>query len=453
MGIIKHFLVCLLLCAFSGVMAQPGDTTLNIIEKGKIKYRLEDGKNKLYTNDYRGALKAFREVLQADPDNVLARFRIAECYYELKRFDLSKKYIDEVEKGGLKKKQTKEYNFLMGKIYHRNLELDEALKYLESYKAMAKKQEIIDSEVDRYIGQCKYAKEAMKTSIDVAIENLGDNINSVNPEYSPSITADGKTMIFTSRRPDTKGGGVDKDYDHKYYEDIYITEWDEEEGEWGEAKGVPGSLNTEFHDACLNISPDGNYIYIYRNIINVTGTGDIYVSKKSKSGKWGTPKPVADKDVKINSSYFESSASMNGDDTEMFFVSDRPGGQGLADIYSIKKIGKSSWGEPVNMGAEINTPFDEKFVYVHPNGKLLFFASDGHNSLGGYDIFFSRKGDDGKWGKPENLGYPVNTVLDEKTFTITADGKTGYIGAYYKEAKGESDIFKIDCSKLNLLGE
>ncbi|MBT6029245.1 MAG: tetratricopeptide repeat protein [Crocinitomicaceae bacterium] len=442
----------LLLFFFSGlnIFSQERDTTLNIIEKGKIKYRLEDGKNKLYTYDYRGALQAFREVLQAEPSNVLAKFRIAQCYYELKRFDLSKKYIDQVTDGGLKKKMRKEFIFLKGKIYHRNEQLPEAISYLEQYKGKAKKKEVLDSEVDRFIRQCNYAEEAIKRERAIEIINFGDHVNTVNPEYSPSITADGKTMIFTSRRPDTKGGGVDLDFDHKYYEDIYVTTWDDEDEEWSASKGIPGSLNTEFHDACLNISADGKYIYIYRNILNVTRTGDIYVSKKSKSGKWGTPKPVADNNKEINSTYFESSASLTAEGNEMYFVSDRPGGNGLADIYYIKKTG-STWGEAVNLGSEINSKYDEKFVYVHPQGNLLFFSSDGVNSMGGYDIFYCKKNGEGKWGIPQNMGSPINTVLDEKTFTITADGKTGYIGAYYEGSKGESDIFKIDCSSLKLI--
>ena len=452
MGYLKYYCVMLIVFCGSVNYGQDRDTTLNIIEKGMIKYRLEDGKNKLFTYDYFGALQAFREVLQADPDNVLASFRIAECYYELKRFDLSMKYIDQVNKGKLKRKQRKEYSLLKGKIYHRNKRLDEAMVQLEEYKNSAKKKEVLDSEVDRYITQCKYAGVAMKDSIPVQIRNFGDHVNTVNPEYAPSITADGKTMIFTSRRPDTKGGGVDRQFDHKYFEDIYITTLDDSEGKWTKSKGIPGSLNTEFHDACLNISADGERIYIYRNILNVTRTGDIYVSKKSKSGKWGTPKPAADNNKEINSTYFESSASVTADGKVMYFVSDRPGGSGLADIYYIKKKGKSDWGEAVNMGPAINSKFDEKFVYVHPDGNLLFFSSDGNTSMGGYDIFYCVKGSDGKWSPAKNLGYPINTVLDEKTFTITADGKTAYIGAYYEGSLGDADIFEIDCSKLNLLG-
>ena len=207
MGILRGVLTVALTLFAIGAFAQPaGDTTLNIIEKGRIKYHLQDGRNQLNWGDHRAALKAFREVLQVDPENVMAQFSIAEAYYLLKRYPLAKKYVDKVAESDLKKKQIKEYKLLKGKIYHRSTKFDEALGYLNKYKELAKKQEIIDSEVDRYIAQCQYAKEAMKSKVDVKIENAGDNINSKNPEYSPSITPDGKTMIFTSRRADTKGG-------------------------------------------------------------------------------------------------------------------------------------------------------------------------------------------------------------------------------------------------------
>lgn len=447
----KVLFAVLLSFAFLGSWAQP-DTTLNLIEKGKVKYRLEEAKVKLINYDYRGALKGFREVLQADKENAVATYHISECYYLLKRFKLSKKYIDKVKEEDLKKSLRKNFHLMKGKIYHRNEELDKALEYLEAFKTSARKRQILDSEVDNFIQQCQNAKAAMKVPLDVAIENVGTSINTANPEYAPSVTADGKTMIFTSRRADTKGGGVDLQGDHKYFEDIYISYWDEEEEDWTEAESIPGSLNTEYHDACLSITPDGKYIYIYRNIMNVTGSGDIYISKKSKSGKWGTPKAVADKSVKINTSYMETSACQNADGTELYFLSERPGGgaKGMLDIYSIKKMGRDGWGDPVNLSA-INTKFDESFVSVHESGNYLFFASDGPKSLGGKDIFVSKKKEDGTWGEPQNLGYPINTVKDEGNFTITSDGKTAYIAAFYKGSKGERDIFKIDLSKLDLI--
>ncbi len=439
----------LILPAFAGsqLMAQ-ADTSLNIIEKGKVQYLLSDGYAKLIGRNYRGALQDFREILRMEPSNALANFRVAETYYSVQKFDLALRYIEKVNTANLRDKYKKEYYLLRGQAMHRNGKIEEALEAFKQFKVLEKKASTLkESDVELYIVQCERAKKAMENPKDVTITSLSHNINSANPEYSAFISQDQKTMIFTARRPDTKGGGVDINYDNRYYEDIYIAHWDEEENDWGKSESVPGKLNTEFHDACLGFSADGNYIYIYRNIEGATLSGDIYVSKKSRSGKWGTPKPVSD-DKKINSTYFESSASLTPDGTTMYFVSDRPKGKGMADIYKSEKIG-DEWTEPENM--DFNTEFDEKFVSIHPTGKLIFFSSEGHSSIGGHDIFVCKLQDDGTWGEPINLGYPINTVKEERTISVSQDGKTAYIGAFYDNSKGDSDIFKIDISSLGLL--
>jgi tetratricopeptide (TPR) repeat protein len=444
----KTFTLLLILISSLGSFTQPNYEDPNLIDKAKIQVKLADGKQKLYSNNYRGALLVFREVLAVDGNNSTANYRIAECHFGLNQFDKALKYATTAEK--LDPKVDKELPFLLAECNHRLENLDIAKEQYLKFKTTLSVNKAKEYAINQLIAQTDYAKEAMKNPVDVIIENLGSKINTTNPEYSASVSSDGKTLIFTSRRSDTKGGRVDEEFDHQYYEDVYISTWNEELNEWAESESIEGRLNSEFHDACLNISPDGSYIYVYRNIPRATKSGDIYISKQSKKGNWGTPKAIS-KGKNINSSYFESSASITEDEETLFFVSDRPGGKGVADIYMAKKEGRN-WGEPVNLGDSINTDLDEKFVFVHPNGKILFFSSQGHDNLGGYDIFVSHLVD-GKWRKPKNLGYPINTVGEEKTFSITKDGKTAYIASFYEDTKGGSDIYKIDISKLNLIKE
>lgn len=417
-----------------------------ILDNAKIQLKLNDGKQKLYSNNYRGALTTFREVLGLDPKNAKANFRIAQCQAKLGKHELSLKYA--IKAFELDPKVDDDIQLVLGEANHRMGNLERAKTNYLAFKAISSKRKQKDYSIDKLISQIDYAKQALTAPVDAKITNLGNKINTKNPEYNASVSSDGKTLIFTSRRSDTKGGGVDVLFDYQYYEDIYISNWNEELGDWDEAESAKGRLNTEFHDACLNISPDGTFMYVYRNIPRTTRSGDIYVSKKSRKGKWGSPKTISKK-REINSSYFESSASITADEQTLYFVSDRPGGKGLADIYYCKKDGKK-WGEAVSIGDSINTELDEKFVYIHPNGQTLFFASQGHDNMGGYDIFVSHLVD-GKWSKPSNLGYPINTVGEERTFSVTDDGKTAYISADYNDSKGGYDIYKIDISKLGLI--
>lgn len=447
----KILLINLLTLAFilgtiSSCTAQK--TKLNFKQKTKIKIKLNKGNKRMFENDYREALNIFREILSIDNTHPKANYKVGECQYHLGKYKTAMKYVIKAYK--LDANVDEEIYFLLGETYHRTGKLDSAKAYYLQFKEEASNRIQEMYNLDDLIAQCDFAKKSMKNPLDVTVENMGRKINTLNPEYSASVTEDGKTIVFTSRRADTKGGLIDTESDNLYFEDIYITHFNDTTNEWGEAKPIEGGVNTEFHDAVLNIGPNGNYILVYKNIPNKTKSGDIYISKKNEeTKKFSTPKSI-DKGRNVNSSYFESSASMTSDGNTLFFVSDRSKGKGGADIYMVLKTGPNTWGEPVNLGDSINTELDEKCVFVHPNGQTLFFTSQGHQNMGGYDIFVSYK-KDRIWSKAINIGYPINTVNEEKTFSITKDGKTAYISAEYNNSRGGSDIYKVDLSKINIL--
>ena len=430
------------------------DTSKNIIEATKLQFKVANGMDMFYSYNYRGALNTFREVLALDEKNAGAMFGIARCQYALGKFDLAKEYIDRAME--IDSTIDRDVYLIRGQIEHRLELLDDAINDYEKHKATlnGKEKLIAESGVDTYIAQCKYAKEAMANPVDVKITNIGDAINTSAPEFAPCISQDGRILVFTSRRSDTKGGNVDKNFDFMYYSDIYISDLDTITGKWTKAVPAHGKVNTEFHDGALGFTPKGKML-IYRNIMKVTGSGDIYVSKRSKTGKWAEPKPILEKEdkkisKKINSSYFESSATMTADGKFIYFVSERPGGLGRADIYVVEKK-SGAWQEPKNVGATINTKGDEKSVFISLDGNTMYFSSNGYkNSLGSYDIYISHKKEDGTWSEPKNMGYPINTTKEEKTISISPDGKTAYVSAYYDiDSKGNADVFTIDISKLN----
>jgi len=422
---------------------------------GKIgyKFKMQDARHKFLTDgNVRASLNIYRELLKEYTNDAMVNYRIGECYYSLKSYELSVEYFQNAKR--INNEVDDELYFNLGQAYHMNNQLDKSLEAYNTFNSTASNKDKKYYQIAKRLAQIDYAKKMVATPVKVNIENLGKNINSRGGDYAPSISADGRTMIFTSRRADTKGGEVDKGGDFKYFEDIYISDWDTTDNAWTRARPIEGKLNTEGHDASLSISPDGKQIFIYRNDGEVY-IGDIFVSKKrATSGTWGNPKPL---EKPINTSYFESSACLSADGNKLYFVSEKEGkkygAQGRGDIYVAEKISRTVWGEPKNLGPVINTPGDEISVFIHPDGKTLFFSSKGHLSIGGLDIFMSKMQEDGTWGKPENLGYPINTIGDDVHFVLSTDGKTAHYSSVKEDGLGERDIYKIDLTEYPILSD
>ena len=426
------------------------------LEKTRIQHKLSEARHNYLERNIKSALINYKEALALDAGNPKAEYGLAKCNYKLHDYKKAKFYIEKAFQSD--PEVDDDIHYLMGQIYFRLNELEKAEKNFTSFKEVTKsKSRLEDYDIELKLKQVAYAKKALSNvNSKVNISNMGAILNTSAPEYAPSISNDGNYLIFTSRRADTKGGGVDHHYDHRYFSDIYLSQWDVNTKTWSEPINHIGKINTEYHDGSLGFTPD-NSILVYRNIFNVTKSGDIYQAARTKSGDWASPKPILHRDKaisnKINSSYFESSASMTSDESYIYFVSERPSGQGQTDIYYVKKTGKS-YSEPVNLGAKINTTGDEKCVFIHPTGKLLFFTSNGRSeSVGSYDIYYCTGGPE-NWSEPINFGAPINTTLEEKTINVSIDAKTAYIGGYYDiDNQGDADLYKIDISSFNFLSE
>ncbi|MFM7770405.1 MAG: TolB family protein, partial [Bacteroidota bacterium] len=308
------------------------------------------------------------------------------------------------------------------------------------------------------IRECEFAKRKLQKPADVKVYNLGEAVNSRFEEYAPSISSKANLLVFTSRRENTtspndrKGKHIFEEGDYKFYEDIYVSKLDSLSN-WEDCTNKLGDINTTENDGVLSISPDNSGVFVYK--YDLQGGGDIYFSKALPNFKWAKPEALP---KNINTSFFEGSTSLTADGNKMYFVSDRLGGLGSCDIYYSEKKG-GMWSNPMNLGEIVNTDGDEKFVFIHPNGRTLFFASNGHLGMGSYDIFRTELVNE-VWTKPINLGYPINSVNEESTFSLTADNKTMYISAEYTQVSdngvanyGERDIYKIDISNYPLMAE
>ena len=418
----------------------------NVFEKGEDIAKMTLAQQSFYGGEYQKALGIYKDVLAGKPGDANVIGHIGECYYAMGQLTEAQENLEKAK--SIDEKAFEPTSLLLGKMYHTDGKLDAALAEFTFYKTLVgdgKKAD--DSEVNTFIAQVNTAKEFMAHPADVKLLSIGDNINSEYDDKAPMVSADGKTLIFTSRRPG-KSSALDKEGDGAYFEDIYVSHWDTLKKGWTDAELIPGSINTEGHDACTSISPDGKQIYLFKNDIEEESRGgDIYVSRLSSSGKWGAPKSMG---KPINTTFFEGGGCISPDGKTFYFISERQGGYGHADIYMIKRKTRTEWDKPENLGSVVNTPEDEGGLFLAPDGKTLFFTSNGHNSMGGYDIYKTVKEKD-TWSKPVNLGYPINTVNNDLCFSLAIDAKTGYFTSDRKGGLGGRDIYKADLTNYPVL--
>lgn len=327
--------------------------------------------------------------------------------------------------------------FYLANWYHLQNDFDESIELYEKYKSADGKRSIDETEIDRRIATSNRAREMMNNPVDVRIENIGSLINTEYSEYVPVISADESVLIFTSRRKGGTGGKLDA-YG-KYFEDIYISY--KENDEWLPPIGIGSNINTDSYDACVGLSSDGHTLITYKANESFTG-GDLYWSAL-EGDVWQKPVKYG---PNINSEYMEPSASLSADGNTLYFSSNRPGGYGGLDLYRVVRLPNGEWSLPVNLGPAINTIYNDDAPFIHPDNITLYFSSQGHVTMGGYDIFKSELGEEDTvgnrdWSSAENLGYPINTTDDDIYFVLSADGKRGYYSSSMIGGYGDQDIY------------
>jgi len=325
-------------------------------------------------------------------------------------------------------------HYLLARAYHLDMQWEKAKQEYNAYLQTANPGKDADRMADskKKIEECNNGEVLVQNPVRVFIDNLGPNINTQYPEYSPIISADESEIIFTSKRPNTTGGKIDPD-GGQYMEDLYISYF--KNGAWTPAENMGKPINTDENDATAGISNDGQTLYVYRG----NDGGDLYESHL-KGALWTKPEAMNDNINEKTSQ--ETSVTLSPDQKTLYFVSDREGGFGDKDIYKCMLDAKGKWGVAVNLGPVINTQYAEEGVDMQADGKTLYFSSKGHNTIGGYDIFRSVY-DSGRWSNPVNIGYPVNTPDEDVFFVISASGKHGYYSSVRKEGYGQNDLYMI----------
>jgi tetratricopeptide (TPR) repeat protein len=413
-------------------------------DKSDYRQKFTEGNLLVLEENYVQALKNYLWAYNIDSTNSNINYKIGLCY--LKTETEKSKALNYLEKAVVE--TTKKYDniepteksapitafYYYGQALHLNYKFDEAIASYEKFKSF-----LTDNPgdwmnmVNRQIEVCNNAKILVAAPIRVNIDNLGDSINTPFPEYSPVLSADEKTLIFTSRRPGSTGG--DKTMEDQFYEDIYIA-YRKPDSTWTKPVSISPNINTITHEASVGLTADAQTLLIYKDI----NGGDIYFSSLDNNDQWSTPEPVGSN---VNTPSWETSACLTPDGNTLYFVSNRKGGLGGRDIWKCVKLPNGKWSLAVNLGAPINTAYDEESPFIHPSGNLLFFSSNGHNTIGGFDIFFSNLGDKG-WEEPLNIGYPINTTEDDVFYVTSPDGRRGYYSSASRaEGYGEKDIYMI----------
>jgi len=438
----KIVLISFIILSGNGLFAQNVEFTKENFKENKdglktAKDNIEKGdaffnQGSIY---FKQAIDPYLEANKFNPNNALLNYKLGQCYLSS---NFKNKALPHLEKAQQLNPTIDPYlNYFLGKAYHLDMQWDKAIKEFSVFqKNLNADQNNPDLAMTvKFIQECYVGKELSQKPIRVFIDNLGKEVNSQYTDYGPVVSADESVLLFTSRRPNTVGGRIDPGI-NEYFEDIYIS-YKMPDGKWSTAMNMGEDVNTDDHDANSGLSADGTKFLIYIGKNN----GDLYESEL-KGDKWSKPIGM---NKNINTDKFhESSACYSPDGNAVYFVSDKPGGLGDRDIYISYKDDKGKWGEATNLGPVINTKYGEEGVFIHPDGKTLYFSSQGHKGIGGYDIYKSVYDASTKtWSTPQNIGYPVNTPDDDVFFVVSASGKRGYYTSFNSNGFGEKDLYMI----------
>jgi outer membrane protein OmpA-like peptidoglycan-associated protein len=358
------------------------------------------------------AIPFMEQAVKQDPSFVDAHLKLGQLYEFTKRFDPAMDaYRAAIRLQPDSPASASAYQSL-STILLRLGRYGEALPYLEKFQTLFAPQSAQHKRVARQIESARFGQEAVAHPQPVDPKPLSAVLQTTPSQYFPVLTPDEQTLVFTALKPEGD-------------EDLMIATYNGES--WSPPTSLSPGINTNDNEGTASLSADGRLI-VFTACQGRKGFGscDLYLSRKTGSD-WSTPENLG---PTVNTRYYESQPSLSADGRRLYFVSDRPGGKGRRDIWRSDLDASNTWNEPVNIGAPVNTPLNEASPFIHANGQSLFFASDGHLGLGGYDLFvadsLASAGTGTGWSTPTNLGYPINTSEDQASLFVAANGTRAY---------------------------
>ncbi|MDP4716439.1 MAG: hypothetical protein NWQ44_04575 [Flavobacteriales bacterium] len=397
------------------------------------------------------AAKEWKSVLAMDPENINVNYKLGYCLLQTETNKIDAlKYLEKATSAKLKtnydpfdpneKGAPVEALYYLAIAQHLNMRFDNSTESLETMKEQVSKNHRLSNQINRAIETNNEAKKQVASPKKYKIKNAGSILNSPFSDFGPVLTFDESSIFFTSRRlrPDSTNANIRDFETDKFRDDIYVS-FKGRDGQWVQPELL--NLNSDDHDATISVSPDGNTLFIYQDSL-----GDGQVKFSTLIGEtWSAPVKLGSD---INTKYWETHCTISSNGNELYFVSDRPNGNGKRDIYRCIKNADGTWGKSENLGDVINTTYDEDAPFLSPDGKFLYFASKGHATMGGFDLFVSKKDGSGNWGAPENMGYPLNTVDDDVFFQPMADGKRAFYSSRRDGGAGDLDIYEVEMPEV-----
>ncbi|HTE32159.1 MAG TPA: OmpA family protein [Chryseolinea sp.] len=396
------------------------------------KKSLADAEHYFSVRSYDVALPKFLAAIQAGEKDPLVYYKTGTCYQKSPETDEQIKsipYFEYAIKNG--KDLPNQLYYDLGGIYLKDENLQRATEYFNKFKSVSSKADKkLMAMADDAIQICHNAVALMSVPRNFKVTHFNSIVNTKYTEYNPVVSADESVMAYTALRPNT---GKTRTGD-KFIEEIYISY--NNNGGWSEPKVIP--IAHDYNVGTAGISADGQKMLIFMG--GVADPGSLF--QINKAGEtWSKASLIT---PTLNTTkYLESTASITPDGKTIYFASDRMGGQGGLDIFKTTLQANNTWSAPVNLGTAVNSKANEDAPFIHPDQKTLFFTSDGHNTMGGRDIFVTRLNNN-KWTSPENMGYPVNTTVNDNYFTLIADGTRAYFSSDRKGGMGGQDIYYID---------
>ncbi len=453
----KKLLFLIITFCVTSVIAQNVEFSKSNFPEDKSKLKdavsaLKEGDFHFYEgpSHYSYALPEYQKAYEFNPNNADLNYKIGVCYLNTLYKIRSEEYLEKAYQ--LDSNVAGDIFYQLAQAYHVNEHWDDAKTHYLKHKAYLQSpasEKNVDDRPDelkmtnKHITECDFGKKYTKQPLNVTVTNIGDAVNTSFPEYNVIVNADESVMMFTSQRTGSTGETDEQAHDEFaiHMEDIYVTT-STDGTDWGNLKNIGAPVNTKINDATIAIAPDGHTVLTYSDA-DPDGGGDLFECTL-EGAEWTKPVRMNNN---INSPHHESSASFSYDGKSLYFTSNRPEDNfGDHDIYvSHWDEATQDWGKAINLGANINTEYSEHGVFAHPDGHALYFSSKGHETMGGFDIFKSEWDEKtNTWGKPTNIGYPINGPDNDVGFVMSASGKHGYIAAYHSDSKGKEDIYRID---------